>query len=122
MADEIIIPDPPVETGPIGKSIGSETIRVKRKPHTDSLDDTSGPEEEFDIEGCVVIPRAAQEAGRGWVQRDGYTVAAPHGSDVTADDDVVVRGYTYSVEGVPGDFRNKRGKGKVLLITLSGVR
>ena len=64
----------------------------------------------------------AQEEGRGWIQLDGYTVIAPHGSDVLADDDVIVRGETFAVEGVPGDFRNRKGKGKALMITLSGVR
>lgn len=101
--------------------LGADVITVVRKPQVDRLKPVAGPAEEFDIQGCMAIPRASQEEGRGWVQTSGYTVYAPGGSDVKAEDQVRFRGQLYSVEGEPGDLRNKAGKRKALAITLEKV-
>lgn len=100
---------------------GNETITVVRKPRVDKLKPTSGVEQRFDIEGCIVWPRAAVEEGRGWIQKAGQNVFAPAGSDIRPDDEVIVRGLRYSVEGIPGDFRSRRGKRKGLLVNLERV-
>ena len=100
-------------------SIGSETVTVIRKPRRDRLDDSPGPAaSEHDLEGCAVVPRASNEEGKGWVNTEGFMVAAPFGSDITEDDQVRVRGKVYDVDGVPGQFVNKRGKGKAVIVNL----
>lgn len=100
---------------------GSETITVVRKPRPDRLKPVVSAEARFDIADCIVWPRASFEDGKGWVQVDGYSVFAPPGSDVVATDQVICRGVLHSVEGKPGDFRNKAGRPKGLLITLESV-
>lgn len=101
--------------------LGVDVITVVRKPQVDRLKPTPGPVQEFDVEGCMAIPRASNEEGQGWVQISGYTVYAPGGSDVREDDQVRFRGRLYSVEGVPGDLRDRKGKKKALAVTLERV-
>jgi hypothetical protein len=121
MADEIVIPDAPDAHPPLGRGKGAEVITVIRKPLGDKLDPQSGVEQRFDIPQCVVLPRVSNESGEGWVQQSGYTVYAPPGADVVADDRVVCRGQIHSVKGKPGDLRSARGRRKVLAITLEAV-
>lgn len=99
---------------------GTETVTVVRKPRVDKLKPTPAVEERFDIEKCIVWPRASHEEGKGWVQIEGYNVFAPPGSDIVADDQVICRGEIHSVDGKPGDYQ-KNGKGKGLLVTLERV-
>jgi hypothetical protein len=98
---------------------GDETIHVIRKAKVDKLKPTSGPADEFDVEGCWVIPAASQEADGGWVQISGYTVIVPRSADVREDDQVSVRGGTYSVIGRPGLYR--KGRKSYLFVTLRGA-
>lgn len=101
---------------------GTETITVVRKPQVDRLKPTAGAEQRFDIDNCIVLPRASNESGGGWVQLSGYTVYAPPGSDVVAEDRVICRGEMHSVRGKPGDLRNSKGVPKQLAITLEAVK
>jgi hypothetical protein len=121
MSDEIIIPDPPEAHPPLGRGKGTETITVVRKPRPDKLKPVDAAEERFDIEKCVVWPRGSFEEGRGWIQISGFSVFAPPNADILAEDQVVCRGELHSVIGTPGDFWNKRGKKKGLLVTLERV-
>lgn len=83
---------------------GKEVVEIIRKPKVDKLKPTSGAEQRFDIPRCHVIPRASRENEGGWVQINGFTVVAPGEADIREDDQMVVRGKTYSVLGKPGVF------------------
>lgn len=87
---------------------GDETVHVIRKAKIDKLKPASGPTAEFDITGTHVLPAASNEADQGWVQISGYTLVVPGDADVRADDQVTVRGETYSVIGKPGKFMKRR--------------
>ena len=100
---------------------GTETITVVRKPRADRLKPTPSEEQRFDITGCIIWPRVAQEQDGGWVQISGLNVFAPPGADVVAEDSVIARGERYSVKGEPGDYRKTETKRKGLMITLEKV-
>lgn len=100
---------------------GSETVTVLRGPRPDRLNPNPPVTAEFDVDECIVIPRASQESGQGWIQVAGYTIVAPPGSDIKADDRVRVRGDVHSVIGKPGEYINSRGIRKGLFVTTSGV-
>jgi hypothetical protein len=87
-----------------------ETVVVVRKPKVDKLKPASGPTAEIPVPKCYVLPRANQEEGGGWIQVSGYTVIAPVGSDIRADDQIRIRGELYAVEGVPGEYPVRVGK------------
>lgn len=97
-----------------------ETVTVVRKPKVDKLKPASGPTAEIPVRRCFVLPRSNHEADSGWVQISGWTVIAPVGSDIRADDQVRVRGELYAVEGVPGEFPVRKGK-PGLFVTLERV-
>lgn len=104
------------------KKIGVRTVTRIRAPKVDRLKgDASGPPDELAIEGCVVMPRSSQEEGKGWVIISGRMVVAPFGADVLATDRVRVDGVTWEVDGEPGDYENKRGKGKATMFYLKRV-
>lgn len=111
----------------MAKKIGSETITVIRKPKVDRLDEppaVAPPEHE--ITGCVILPRLAsgaqnsKEQDKGWVIVEGKMVIAPYGADILADDEVKVPGdpMPYQVDGPPGPYKNKRGRGKAVVFYL----
>lgn len=103
----------------MAKKIGSRTVRVIRKPKIDKLSTPpAGAPPEHDIVGCAVLPRTSHEEGRGWVIVEGRMVIAPHGSDVLASDQVRVDGVVWDVDGEPGDYENKGGKGKATIFYL----
>jgi len=102
----------------MAKKIGSRTITVVRKPKVDRLATDTGTATEHDIEGCAVLPRTSLEEGKGWVIVDGRTVIAPFGSDVLSGDRVEVDGKIWDVDGEPGDYEDKRGKGKATIFYL----
>lgn len=103
----------------MAKKIGSRTITVVRKPKVDRLSTApAGAPPEHDIEGCAVMPRTSHEEERGWVIVEGRMVVAPYGADVLATDLVRVDGETWEVDGEPGDYENKRGKGKATILYL----
>lgn len=96
---------------------GRETITVKPQQEVDRLREPTGPApESYTISGCLVWPRAAQEAGRGWVGIEGYGVLCPAGSTVPRTAIVAYDGEDYEVEGEPQDF-GRRG----VILTLSRV-
>ena len=97
---------------------GSETVWLVHKAKTDRLKPTSDTPTEFELKRCDVIPAASQESQRGWVQQSGYTVAVYENVEITADDQMRVRGDLYSVIGKPG-YYFKRGKFKVILVTVA---
>lgn len=103
----------------MAKKIGARTVTVIRELKTDRLDDPpQGPPAEHDIEGCAVLPRSSQEEGRGWVIVEGRMIIAPHGADVLADDRVRVDGKVWDVDGEPGDYEDKKARGKATIFYL----
>ena len=101
------------------KKIGSRTITVIRKPKVDRLSTAAaGAPPEHDVKGCAVLPRTSHEEERGWVVVEGRMILAPFGADVLADDLVRVDGATWEVDGAPGDYEDKRGKGKATIFYL----
>lgn len=103
----------------MARGIGKRTVTVIREPKTDRLDDPpQGPPSEHDITGCVVTPRSSQEEGKGWVIVDGRMVVAPYGADVLADDRVRVDGKVWDVDGEPGDYEDRRARGKATIFYL----
>ncbi len=98
-----------------------ETVVIVRRARVDRLKPASGPTAEISVAKCVVLPRASQESDGGWVQRSGWTVYAPVGSDFRADDQVRVRGELYAVEGEPGQFPVKRGIGVAVTLERIGA-
>lgn len=106
----------------MAKTPGTETITVVRAPKQDWLsDDAPAAATEHDIAGCLVLPRVSHEENRGWVIVDGREVITPFGADVNADDQVRIDGVLWNVDGARGDYKNKRGKGKVSIIYLISV-
>lgn len=104
------------------KKIGSRTVTVIRKPKVDRLSSApTGPAPEHDVVGCAITPRASHEEERGWVIVDGRMVIAPYGADVLATDQVRIDGQTWDVDGEPGDYENKSGRGKATIFYLKKV-
>lgn len=101
----VVVPDP----YPYG-----ETVRILRTGMSPGRDPRGqplpGPDESFDLEGCVVAPRAETPRVGGDQQqaRDtvivGYTVYAPPGSVVRTTDRCRIRGETCEITGFPGDW------------------
>lgn len=106
----------------MAKKIGKRTVVVVRAQKVDRLDDPSAtPPAEHDIDGCAVLPRASFEEGKGWVIVEGRQVIAPYGADVTADDKVRLEpgGPLWSVDGEPGDYEDKKARGKATIFYLT---
>jgi hypothetical protein len=86
---------------------------VQAAPTKDRNGDKTPGEVRGVLKRCIVMPRASREsAERGIVSIEGYTVwaPAPIAFQVKATDVIVVRGKELGVDGVVGDWRNKRGK------------
>lgn len=91
-----------------------ETVRILRTGLSPGRDPRGqplpGPDESFDLVGCVVAPRAETPTVGGDQQqaRDtvivGYTVYAPPGSVVRTTDRCRIRGETCEITGFPGDW------------------
>ena len=97
---------------------GNETVTVIRKPKVDKLSTAAqGAPLEFDLEDCQILPRQAEEDGRGWVTIDGWDIwcFTDPGREVLFSDQVRVRGVVYAVEGRPARY-DKRGTFKALLV------
>ena len=97
---------------------GTETVEVRRRPTKDPMGDPVPGEKVGDLTACIIWPRSSSEqAERGTVSIEGFNVWAPAPYAVTpkATDVVVVRGEEHEVEGVPGDWRTKRGRQQGLL-------
>ena len=103
----------------MAKKIGTRTIVVVRAPKVDRLSTPSTEEPpKHDVEDCAVLPRTSLEEGKGWVVVAGRMVIAPYGSDILATDLVEVDGETWEVDGEPGDYENRRGKPKAMILYL----
>lgn len=103
----------------MAKRIGTRTVTVIREPKVDRLKEPAqGPAAEHDIEGCAVTPRSSNEEGKGWVIVEGRVVVAPFEADVLATDRVRVDGVTWDVDGAPGDYETRKGKGKATIFYL----
>jgi hypothetical protein len=91
-----------------------ETIRVLRTGTSPGRDPRGqplpGPDESFDVEGCVVTPRAETPTVGGDQQqaRDtvivGWTVYAPPSTALRTTDKVRIRGVVCEITGEPGDW------------------
>lgn len=105
----------------MAKKPGTETVVVVRTPKVDILDDApTGTPPEHEIDGCAVMPRTSYEEESGWVIVEGRMVVAPFGADITADDRVRVPDSPelWDVDGEPGEYKNRRGKGKATIFYL----
>ena len=106
----------------MAKKIGSRTVTVVRSPKVDRLDEApAGPPPEHDITGCVVLPRTSREEESGWVVVEGRMIVAPYGADVLADDQVRVDGVLWDVDGAPGDYEDRKARGKATMFYLKRV-
>ncbi|WP_030757213.1 hypothetical protein [Streptomyces sp. NRRL F-5135] len=91
-----------------------ETVRILRTGLSPGRDPRGqplpGPDESFDVYGCVVTPRAQtlQVGGPEQQGRDtvivGYTVYAPPGTQVRTTDKARIRGEVCEITGEPGDW------------------
>jgi hypothetical protein len=92
---------------------GTELVSVQAAGDTNGDGDPIPGEMRGVLKRCIVMPRASREnAERGIVSIEGYTIwaPAPITFPVLASDVIVVRGKELGVDGVVGDWRNKRGK------------
>lgn len=106
----------------MAKKIGKRTVTVIRKTKVDRLSSTPAAEApEHDIEGCAVLPRSSFEEGKGWVIVEGRQVIAPYGADVLATDQVRIDGVVWNVDGEPGDYEDKKARGKATMFYLTRV-
>jgi len=107
----------------MAKKIGKRTITVRREERRDPLDPTPSTPASHQILGCMVVPRTSFEEERGWVIVEGQMVVAPFGSDVKADDKILLPGdpEPWDVDGQPGHYENKRGIGKACIFYLTKV-
>lgn len=95
-----------------------ETVRIVRTGASPGRDPRGqplpGPDESFDLEGCVVTPRAETPQVGGPQQQDrdtvivGWTVYAPAAPaakmPLRTTDDAVIRGVRCEITGEPGDW------------------
>lgn len=95
-----------------------ETVRIVRTGTSPGRDPRGqplpGPDESFDLEGCVVTPRAESPQVGGPQQQDrdtvivGWTVYAPTTPTakmpLRTTDDAVIRGVRCEITGEPGDW------------------
>ena len=124
----------------MAKDPGSRTIQVVRVPKVDRLSPTptfggyasplvpynSGLPYNADgqdvpthlVEGCAILPRTSFEREKGWVIVAGRTVIAPYGSDVLSDDQVRIDSLLWDVDGEPGDYEDRKGRGKAMIFYL----
>lgn len=102
----------------MAKKIGVRTVTVVRTPKVDRFSDVSPAETRHDIEGCAILPRASHEEDKGWVIVEGRMVVAPFESDILADDQVEIDGVLWDVDGAPGDYEKKNGRGKATIFYL----
>lgn len=103
----------------MARKIGARTITVVRAPKVDRLSTTAPTTPtEHEIAGCVVLPRTSFERDRGWVVVEGRQVVAPYGADVLADDQVRVDDALWDVDGEPGDYEDRRARGKATIFYL----
>lgn len=103
----------------MAKKIGSRTITVIRRPKVDRFDSAPAvAPPEHQIPGCVVMPRTSHEEERGWVIVEGRMVIAPYGADILATDHVRVDNEVWEVDGEPGDYEDRRARGKATILYL----
>lgn len=104
---------------------GNETVVISRAPTIDRLGDKVPGSVVGSLTSCIVWPReSTEDANRGVIILDGYTVwaPAPIAIEVRATDTVALRGKDWNIEGVPGDFRkNGRKLGLMLMLKRSGL-
>lgn len=91
-----------------------ETVRILRTGESPGRGPRGqplpGPDESFDLPGCVVTPRAEtpQVGGSQQQERDtvivGWTVYAPAGRPVRTTDRARIRGVDCEITGEPGDW------------------
>jgi hypothetical protein len=102
----------------VAKQIGRRTITVIRAPKVDRLSEDEPTPTEHDIDGCAVLPRTSFEQDRGWVVVEGRQIFAPYGADVLADDKVRVDDAVWEVDGAPGDYEDRKARGKATILYL----
>lgn len=100
---------------------GTETVEVFEKGTRDRLNNVVDGPKKGDLKRCIIFPReTSEDSNRGTITIEGYTVwaPAPIAIPLSSTDTVVARGRRWSVEGVPGDWRSKRGKKLGVMLTL----
>lgn len=97
----------------MAKKMGVRTVVVIRPLERDRLDpEPTVPDPRHEIRGCAVLPRSSWEQNKGWTVVSGRQVIAPYGADVLAGDLVEVDGRVWQVDGEPGHYEDRRGRGK----------
>lgn len=87
---------------------GKETVRIQHFGDPDRSGERQPDDAAVVVKGCFVIPRmSAADAERGERVISGFTVVLPPGTDISSTDELEVRGETFVVDGVPGDFGRK---------------
>jgi len=93
---------------------GSEEVVILRPGQPDRYGSIGESVEVGRLKNCVVIPRVSGETeDRGVVIISGYQIWAPEivgQVSPKATDLLQVRGELHNVDGVPGDYRSKRGR------------
>lgn len=103
----------------MAKKIGQRTVTVIRAQKVDRLSPASStPPPEHEITGCAIMPRTSFEQDKGWVIVEGRMVVAPFESDVLSTDQVRIDDEVWDVDGEPGDYENRRSKGKATIFYL----
>jgi hypothetical protein len=103
----------------MAKKPGRRTVVVIRATKRDKLDaKPTTPDPEHEVKGCAVLPRSSYEEERGWVIVEGRMVIAPYGADVLATDRVRIDGESWEVDGEPGDYEDRKARGKATIFYL----
>lgn len=102
----------------MARGIGAQRVTVVRQERRDRLDTEPASSVEHDIEGCVILPRSSRDEEKGWVIVEGRQVVAPYGSDIEPDDRVRIDGELWDVDGAPGEYVNRRGRGRATMFYL----
>lgn len=101
---------------------GVETVTRLRRSQAPARFGQLGPEVETEIRNCTLIPRTSSEdTDRADTVVVGLTLIAPPLTDLVATDRIRARGELYQIEGMPGDYRTKRGRAKAVMAALVKV-
>lgn len=100
---------------------GVETV-IRLRPGPIARFGERGPDITAQIHNCTLVPRTSSESDdRENTVIIGYTLVAPPLTDLKADDRILARGATWQIEGLPGDYRTKKGVAKAVIAALERV-
>lgn len=102
---------------------GSETIQIVPSGGHDSDGDPIPGGDPVVVKGCIIWPRySTEDDSRGEIIIDGLNLYIPPGKPTPGVlDEVIARGGTYAVDGVPGEFVSPGGRDKGAMVALKKV-